>query len=369
MTNLKFISSLLWLCTVNFVLAQSVTTIKGTVKDNKNFTNISISKMGGKATKLASSLIDAQGNFSMSFNVEKTCFHRLELNNKIYQLLVISPGENINIIFSLNDFQNSMQISGSPESELIVETQKILNGFKKRTDSLDVIYKNHVTSSNIDSLRYELSLKAQQIEIERINFIHDFIVKHNNSLAGLIFIEQLNIDQYLNTYSILDKGLFEKYPDDDYVVSFHYKVGAARRTAIGSPAPEIVLPAPDGNKIALSSLLGKIVVIDFWASWCGPCRHENPNKVAIYNKYKDKGLEFYSISLDKDRNAWLAAIDNDKLTWTQVSDLKYFQSEAAILYGVTSIPTMFIMDQKGYLVAKGLRGQQLENKIIELLGQ
>ncbi len=356
----------------NIVLSQNNSTsvkISGKISENLYFKNIYIEKMGKKTIKLASSPIDEQGNFSLNFNVEKTAYHRLVLGKKVYQLLVISPGEKIDISFSLKDLQNSMVLSGSPVSEIIVETQKIVNNFKKRTDSLDIIYKKYVTEQNIDSLKYELTLKAQKIEIERVSFLHNFILQNNTSLAGLIFIEQLNLEQHLNTYGILAKGLYEKYADDDYVISFHNKVSAAQRTAIGSPAPEINLPSPSGEKIALSSLLGNVVIIDFWASWCGPCRRENPNKVAIYNKYKDKGVEFYSVSLDKDRNAWIAAIENDKLTWTHVSDLKYFQSKAAVLYGVTAVPTMFVMNKKGFLAAKGLRGQQLEAKVIELISQ
>ena len=115
---------------------------------------------------------------------------------------------------------------------------------------------------------------------------------------------------------------------------------------------------------------GKVVLIDFWASWCGPCRRENPNVVKLYEKYKDKGFEIFSISLDKDKTAWIKAIKDDNLKWTNhVSDLKYWSSEAAKLYGVSSIPSTVLIDKEGRVIAKNLRGRDLELKMKEIFGE
>lgn len=137
---------------------------------------------------------------------------------------------------------------------------------------------------------------------------------------------------------------------------------------IGEEAPDIQLTDPDGNVIALSSLEGQIVLLDFWASWCGPCRRENPNVVKTYNEYKDQGFTVYSVSLDNNRQKWLGAIEKDGLTWnSHVSDLRGWKSAGAALYGVKSIPSTFLLDREGVIIAKNLRGARLENKLKEIL--
>jgi len=142
-------------------------------------------------------------------------------------------------------------------------------------------------------------------------------------------------------------------------------------TAIGSLAPDFTQNDVNGKPVRLSSFRGKYVLIDFWASWCGPCRQENPNVVRTYNKYKNKNFTVLGVSLDKEsgKDAWLAAIKNDGLTWTQVSDLKYWNNLVASLYGVQSIPQNFLIDPQGKIVAKGLRGEDLDNKLEQLLGK
>jgi thiol-disulfide isomerase/thioredoxin len=136
----------------------------------------------------------------------------------------------------------------------------------------------------------------------------------------------------------------------------------------GDEAPEIVLADATGKKVALSSLRGKYVLIDFWASWCGPCRMENPNVVRVYNTYKDKGFTIFSVSLDNSKDNWLAAIQKDGLVWqNHVSDLKGWQSEGAASYSVKGIPATFLIDKNGIIIGKNLRGPSLEKKLSELI--
>lgn len=141
-------------------------------------------------------------------------------------------------------------------------------------------------------------------------------------------------------------------------------------SGVGESVPDITLADVNGKTISLSSLKGKVVLIDFWASWCGPCRGENPNVVAAYNSYKDKGFTVFSVSLDTNKDQWLAAIAKDGLEWpNHVSDLKGWQSDAAKLYSVKGIPATFLIDQEGKLIATNLRGEELKAKLAELLNK
>lgn len=140
-----------------------------------------------------------------------------------------------------------------------------------------------------------------------------------------------------------------------------------KQFGIGAIPPDIKLNTPEGKPLSLYSLRGKVVLLDFWASWCGPCRQENPNVVRAFNQYKDKGFTVYSVSLDRDRQNWLSAMKQDRMDWYHVSDLKYFNSKAARLYKVDAIPATFLLDKEGKIIAKNLRGAALHKKLAEIL--
>ena len=152
----------------------------------------------------------------------------------------------------------------------------------------------------------------------------------------------------------------EYFSDNIFFKELQKKIIPEKHINIGQVAPDIALADTNGNIIKLSSLRGKYVLIDFWASWCGPCRRENPNLVNVYNKYKDKGFEIYAVSLDRSRDGWINAIHKDNLTWFHVSDLKYWESEAAALYGVKGIPFTVLLDPEGKIMNKGIRSQELD---------
>ena len=172
-------------------------------------------------------------------------------------------------------------------------------------------------------------------------------------------IIKLFIEVQLEQENVFRKQMAAEYPDNQRVKSFLAslpKLGLQ----IGDKAPDIFLPDTSANFMKLSSLKGKVVLLDFWASWCGPCRRENPNVVRLYEKYKDKGLVILSVSLDENKQNWINAIKKDRLSWLHVSDLRGWKSIAAASYGVQSIPQMYVIDKDGNIIAKNLRGAELD---------
>ncbi|MEO1435955.1 MAG: TlpA disulfide reductase family protein [Bacteroidota bacterium] len=159
----------------------------------------------------------------------------------------------------------------------------------------------------------------------------------------------------------------EAYPN--IAKNIETAISKYKRLMVGSVAPGIVQPTPEGASFDLNSLRGKVVLLDFWASWCGPCRRENPNVVKVYNQYKDQGFEILGISLDNSKDRWVKAIAQDQLTWVHVSDLKKWSSAVARDYNVSSIPATYLLDREGKILAKNLRGAALENKLAEVFSE
>ncbi|HLP50595.1 MAG TPA: TlpA disulfide reductase family protein, partial [Chitinophagales bacterium] len=182
---------------------------------------------------------------------------------------------------------------------------------------------------------------------------------------NLAVIQRLEKELPKSAYTKEFRDVYTKYEEQMKQVAAQPQ---AQDVSVGKMAPEIDLKDPNGKSIKLSSLKGKVVLLDFWASWCGPCRMEMPNVVAAYKKYKDKGFTVYSVSLDKDATAWKNSIGALGMTWeNQVSDLKFWQSAAAATYGVQGIPAAFLLDRDGKIVATNLRGSALDEKIGELI--
>lgn len=220
----------------------------------------------------------------------------------------------------------------------------------------------------LDSMYARFNPKFEQAQQQMAGFQKQFISKNPGAFISLLILPDVaritqNYTEADSLWNLLDAPI-QKTQTAQALKSW---LVTEKKLSVGAPAPEFSLNDTNNRAVKLSSLRGKYVLLDFWASWCGPCRQENPNVVNAYNAFKGKGFTVMGVSLDKDKQSWLAAIDKDQLTWQHVSDLKYWSSEAAKLYGVTSIPRNFLLDPKGKIIARDLRGPALIEKLNELL--
>lgn len=204
-------------------------------------------------------------------------------------------------------------------------------------------------------------LNAIKSQLFRVNSAQAKFLAYGGILAGLEKKRHPN-------YSEFASGFLAEFKEVDPGIrkSLETKMKSMEAYRIGGVAPVFTQNDPDGNPISLEDFKGKVVLLDFWASWCGPCRRENPNVVKVYEKYKDQGFEILGVSLDKDRKRWVDAIAKDNLTWPQVSDLKGWSNEAGRMYGVSSIPHTVLVDGEGKIIALKLRGEALEKKLEEI---
>lgn len=342
--------------------------INGTIAEKGNYNKIYLDTLNSQNPWVfVVANIQNDGSFKLSAPVSTPGIYRLRLDDQNYMMLILSPGENITLKTVGPKLGANTIVDGSTQTHMLYNAMNTMQLYESRKAELNKQYNDIQASPKRDSLatliindfRANDSLQKVALKSQMIN--------HPASLAWIFFQDKLDMNNDFDLIDKIDAANFKAFPENPFVQQYHQMVDIERKTAVGALAPDIELPNPDGKMLKLSSLRGKVVLVDFWASWCGPCRKENPNVVAMYAKYHDKGFEVFSVSLDKDRDSWLKAIAKDNLSWpNHVSDLKYWKSAGAATYGVTGIPYTVLIDKKGKIVAKKLRGEDLEIKVGEL---
>jgi len=276
--------------------------------------------------------------------------------------------ENSTITFSSNiDSLDAAKIDGSKsQNELKLYEDELLPFDNKMKD----LYEQYDAAENENNkaLISQIDSTIEALDKEQQAFIKNYIGTHNKSVIIPYVLNRdiayaLEVNELDSMVNLLDTALNPSI----YMVSLKKQVEVLRSVEIGKLAPDFALNDTTGNPVSLSSFKGKYLLIDFWASWCGPCRKENPNNVKLYADYKAKGLEILGVSFDEKREKWVDAIKKDGLKWTHISDLKRWKSAAGKLYGVRAIPHTVLLDKEGIIIAKNLTGAKLRTKVSELL--
>jgi len=279
---------------------------------------------------------------------------------------LIVDKDDIDVHVDGNNQKGLSRVEGSADMEYLNKVNELVQKFQEKMSLLNQKFIKVRDTGNQDDLN-AVQDEMETVRKEAVDMVKAKINYMGISIAALFAANYIVSDDNFEFLDELAIKFNRELPNSIYTKDFVKRINEMRKLAIGQVAPDFTLPNPDGEMVSLSSLRGNYVLVDFWAKWCKPCRLENPNVVRVYNKFHDKGFEVLGVSLDRNKADWLKAIKDDGLTWTHVSDLKYWKSEVVTLYSIKGIPFAVLLDPEGKIIAKNLRGEALEKKLEEVL--
>lgn len=304
------------------------------------------------------------------FNVSVDCptiNYSIKIDGIRFPISFFTENNNIKIVGDAKDLKN-ISITGSSAQEILNEYNKEINKFNLQYAEFREKYQEAV-QKNDEELIETLIEEYNTISENQNNYISLFINKNSNNFIAAYVLNNNLFNYELNEIEDFANNFKGNATDNQYYYNIQKHIAALQRVDVGQPYLDFTQETPDGVMLSLSELVGKskLLLVDFWASWCGPCRAENPNVVEIYNEYHEKGFDVLGVSLDMKKENWIKAIEDDGLIWHNISDLKYWQNEAAKAYAISAIPSNILLDENGIIIAKDLRGNDLRTKVEEIL--
>jgi thiol-disulfide isomerase/thioredoxin len=349
---------------------------------------IVLSEIGQNSLKKLDSVkLETEGKFSFRRDIQIPTFFVLTTSPESFLTILMGPGEKMRLEAGFNSLNSPESLTGSTGTQKMIEYNKALKSTIDKLGGLRDIYSQNADSKDLPNVIHTIDSTAKAYLKEINTYTKKYIDENITSLISLVALYQqvaprayiLNPVDDIAYYIKVDSSMMKLYPNSEPVKALHDQVatlieqvkkekGQDITSTPGVEVAEIELPSPTGEIIKLSSTRGKYVLLDFWASWCGPCRRESPNLVKAYNLYKNKGFQIFQVSLDKTKEDWVRGIEQDMLgQWIHVSDLKYWNSSVVPLYKIESIPHNLLLDKEGKVIASNLRGERLLTKLAEII--